>query len=311
MVLYDLQTPEIECCSHNKKTSVRVRINRLCGLRFRLCVLGSGSGGNGAVIQYGDQVVLMDAGFGPRTTFKRMQSAGLESPVPSAICLTHLDQDHFRPSWVSIIEKYRIRLFLHRRHYDSLTGMRGMMPLINTGLVNLFDHRPFEPVSGLMGRSLLLQHDMKGTAGYRFDCSVGSMGYATDFGHVPNKLIELFTGVDLLCIESNYDSHMTMTSTRPTFVKRRNMSRCGHLSNEQAFEAVRSILDLSPAGLPRDIILMHRSSVCNHPMKIRRLFEHDQRLPGRITLAEQRRRTKWFEIRPVAAIRRSQMKLMF
>ena len=111
-------------------------------------------------------------------------------------------------------------------------------------------------------------------------------------------------GVDLLCIECNYDEHMTTTSSRPSWVNRRNMSDSGHLSNEQCYQAVRMIADAGPVGLPRDVVLLHRSSQCNHPMKVRRVFDRNPDLAGRITLTNQDRQTRWLHVKPAAAIRR-------
>ena len=145
--------------------------------------------------------------------------------------------------------------------------------------------------------------------GFRFDSSAGSIGYATDLGHAPLRLVEHLAGVDLLCLESNYDEHMTIHSPRPSFVNRRNMSDSGHLSNDQAFEAVQRICQASNGPNPRHILLMHRSRQCNHPQKVKRIFERDPQLARRITLTEQRRRTRWFVIKPQPVLTRRQLRL--
>jgi phosphoribosyl 1,2-cyclic phosphodiesterase len=102
--------------------------------------------------------------------------------------------------------------------------------------------------------------------------------------------------VDLLAIESNYDPPMQLRSKRPLFLKRRIMGDAGHLSNEQAFEAVRRILDRSPDGSPRHIVLLHRSRQCNCPQTVREVFARDGRIAARLTLSDQRRPTRWFEV---------------
>ena len=92
-------------------------------------------------------------------------------------------------------------------------------------------------------------------------------------------------------------------------MNRRNMSDSGHLSNEQSYEAVRAIADRSPAGNPRHVVLLHRSSQCNHPMKVHRVFERDADLIKRVTQTDQRRRTRWLHVKPAPAKVRSQMPL--
>ncbi len=274
-----------------------------------LCVLGSGSGGNATVLRMGETALLIDAGFGPRTTDKRLKQAGLDLNHLHAVCVTHLDQDHFRRTWTDALLRLGIPLYLHRWHYPELMRLPGGAELRDAGLVHEFDTDSFEPFPGMSVSTVRLQHDRQGTIGYRFDSAWGSVGYATDLGHAPTSLIRHVAGVDLLCIECNYDEHMTRTSSRPSWVNRRNMSDSGHLSNEQCYEAVRAIAEISPAGNPRDVVLLHRSRQCNHPMKIRRVFERDPDLSSRITLTDQRRRTRWIRVRPVTSQRRAQLKL--
>ncbi len=278
---------------------------------MRLCVLGSGSGGNCTVLQHRGRTLLIDAGFGPVTTARRMRQARLDPTAIDAVVLTHLDRDHFRPAWLRRLPPTATRLFLHRWHADELARLDRAAHTLDAGLVQPFADEPFEPWPGLTVSTLRLQHDRQGTIGYRFDADGASVGYATDLGHAPPALIDHLAGVDLLCLESNYDEHMTLHSLRPTFVNRRNLSDSGHLSNDQAFDAVRHIADASPRGNPRHVLLMHRSRQCNHPMKVRRVFERDPVLARRVTLTEQRRRTRWFAVTPLKPARRAQLRLTF
>jgi phosphoribosyl 1,2-cyclic phosphodiesterase len=267
-----------------------------CG-RLGVCVLGSGSGGNSTVIRIGETAFLVDAGFGPRKTDKLLTGVGLSLGSLGAICLTHLDQDHFRPTWVNTLLKLGVAIYVHSSQFCELMRIPGAAELRDAGLARSFDSTPFEPTAGVRASMVRLAHDREGTVGYRFDTAVGSIGYATDLGHAPPELIEHMAGVDLLCIESNYDEAMTHASGRPAWINRRNMSDAGHLSNEQSYEAVRQIADASPAGLPRDVVLLHRSSQCNHPTQVREVFERDAELGQRIILTEQRSRTSWLQVK--------------
>ena len=290
---------------------------------LRLCVLGSGSGGNSTVVLTPEGALLIDAGFGPRTTALRLAQARLSLDEVRAVLLTHLDRDHFRPHWIRQMLRRRVTLHLHAWHLPDLLRLRGARAMLDEGLIATFDDAPFTPIAGgsLTARGVRLQHDRQGTIGYRIDllrqvgdggpplCH-GSIGYATDLGHAPASLIRHLAGVDLLCLEANYDQHMTITSSRPSFVNRRNLSDSGHLSNEQALDAVQRIAAVSPHGNPRRVVLMHRSSQCNHPMKVRRVFERCPMMRRRVVLAEQRRRTRWFDVRPLRLrMHREQMTL--
>lgn len=279
--------------------------------RLAVCNLGSGSGGNCTALKLGDRAVLIDAGFGPRTTERRLAQAKLGLDNVAAICLTHLDRDHFRPTWSATLQRHRIPILLHHWHLPQLRRLPGGAALCDAGLVTTFDGKAFEPVPGLTAHGYRCQHDRQGTISFRFESRAGCIGYATDLGHVPAELIEHLAGVDLLALECNYDEHMTIHSSRPAWVNRRNMSDSGHLSNDQALEAVQRIDALSPGANPRHVLLLHRSSQCNHPMKVRRTFERVPHLTERITLTEQRRRTRWLHISPARAAVRCQLPMRY
>ncbi len=253
--------------------------------------------------------VLIDAGLGPRTTARRLHQAGLTLADLHAVCLTHLDRDHFRPTWLRPLKELGIKVHLHTWHVSELMQLERAEELEAAGMVQPFDDASFEVMPGVVVRTVRLQHDRQGTTGYRFDFGRASVGYATDLGHAPAALIDLFAGVGLLCLEANYDEKMTVNSSRPSFVNRRNMSDSGHLSNEQALDAVQRIAAKGP-GMPGRVVLMHRSTQCNHPTKLKRVFERDPRMLKRVTLAEQRKRTRWFSVAERPAVVNAQMGLL-
>ena len=272
-------------------------------------VLGSGSGGNSTVVRFGNDAFLIDAGFGPRTTNDRLKQLGLTVRDIKAVCLTHLDQDHFRPIWVRTLSEHGIRLFLHRWHRRHLDRVEGSEMLHQANLVHFFENDAFTPVeqAGLAITTVRLPHDDKGTSAFHVQTPHARLGYATDLGHVPDAMIDSFAGVDVLMLESNYDPQMQLTSSRPVFLKKRIMGDHGHLSNEQALDACRRIADRSAQGNPQRIVLLHRSAQCNTAELVRRTFEQDARFADRIVITQQRRKTPWIDVRPLEATKREQM----
>jgi len=263
-----------------------------------LCVLGSGSGGNSTLVHLGSQAMLIDAGFGPVTTARRLGQAKAALQHIKAICLTHLDQDHFRPTWLNTLVGWKIPVYVHQWHQDQLRRLPGADILYTHGLVQEFGKSPFEPIKGLKLHPIRLRHDRQGTCGFLGESDFGRFGYATDLGCVPDELIAMFRGVDLMAIESNYDPVMQQTSTRPANLKRRIMGGAGHLSNQQAFEAVQRVIRTSAPGCPRHIVLLHRSQQCNSRRKVLEVFNTDPAIARRVTLTNQRRRSKWFKLKP-------------
>jgi phosphoribosyl 1,2-cyclic phosphodiesterase len=263
-------------------------------MSVELCVLASGSGGNCSVVRSPGGVVLIDAGLGPRQVAQRLAGTGVSVGDIAAICLTHLDRDHFNPNWLPTIARRDIRIFCHAEKVGDVLELAAERDLSLT--VYPFATEPLEAVPGLTVRPLAFAHDRTGSHGFVIDGFGCRLGYATDLGHVPDELVEHFCDLDLLAIESNYDQRMQVDSPRPWFLKRRIMGGSGHLSNEQAYDAVRRVLNRcqsSGAALPDHIVLLHRSRQCNCPDLLRAFFSRDERVAARLVLAEQDERTDW------------------
>lgn len=280
-------------------------------MSLEVCVLASGSAGNCTVVRTPAGVVLIDAGLGPRSTAKRLDGTGVSIREVRAICLTHLDRDHFNPSWLGTLLNRGIRVFCHRtRRGDALEALdhEAAEPLV-TG----FDDA-FEPLAGLTVQAIPLAHDRTGSHGFIFDGFGCTIGWATDLGRVPADLHEHFAGLDLLALESNYDPQMQLGSGRPWFLKSRIMGGSGHLSNQQAYDTICKILDRAQQKrrrLPSHIVLLHRSRDCNCPKLLRSLFGRDARIAPRLTLAEQYARTDWLRIRSCPPLVGEQLALAF
>jgi phosphoribosyl 1,2-cyclic phosphodiesterase len=262
-------------------------------MSLELCILASGSSGNSTILRTPRGVILIDAGIGPRTAAARMAGTGIGIGDVRAICLTHLDSDHFNRNWLETLARCGISLFCHESRLDELHELAGDVA------IHTFNGRSFQPINDVHVRAIPLAHDQAGSHGFLIEGFNCRIGYATDLGHVPGKLLEIFRGVDVLALESNYDPQMEINSSRPYFLQQRIMGGKGHLSNQQAFEAIRAILDRcekSRDRLPQHIVLLHRSRQCNCPKLLRKLFESDARIAERLTLAEQYVRSQWLAI---------------
>src|SRR4051812_34175270 len=280
--------------------SSRKNVRFATRMSLELCILASGSSGNCSLLRTPAGVVLIDAGIGPRTCARRMNGTGVQLRDVRAICLTHLDSDHFRPSWLGTLLNRGIRIHCHRSRVQNVIDLLDH-DAAESSIVPFQDE--FEPVEGLRARAISLAHDRAGSHGFVFEGFGCRIGYATDLGRVTGELIDHFSALDLLALESNYDAQMQLSSARPWFLKNRIMNGAGHLSNEQAYDAVRKILDRAQRRrrrLPHHIVLLHRSRECNCPKLLRKLFEQDDRIAARLTLAEQFQRSEWMRIKPTA-----------
>jgi phosphoribosyl 1,2-cyclic phosphodiesterase len=264
-------------------------------MSLSFCVLGSGSSGNSTVVRLNGQGavrhVLIDAGLSPRQTAKRLAPLDLALADISDVVLTHLDSDHIAGGWRRGIIRHNIRLHIHHRHARAAARM---------GLSE--DHiSAFGECLALSERtqlrSVLLDHDELGTVGFVLEHDGARLGFATDLGQVCGRLLEHFTALDALAIESNYDPQMQLSSGRPASLKRRIMGGRGHLSNEQSLSAVLQIAGRSSAL--SHIALLHLSRQCNDPAIVRNLYrQRAPHLAERLTITCQHRPTPMIEVKP-------------
>src|SRR3954468_23448628 len=89
-------------------------------MSLELCILASGSAGNASLLRAPAGVMLIDAGIGPRTTAQRLAGTGVRVGDVSALCLTHLDRDHFNPNWLTTVVRQGVRLFCHAGRADEV-----------------------------------------------------------------------------------------------------------------------------------------------------------------------------------------------
>jgi phosphoribosyl 1,2-cyclic phosphodiesterase len=257
-------------------------------MSLELCILASGSAGNAAILRSPAGVLLIDAGIGPRTLSDRLDGTGVRLADISALCLTHLDGDHFSPRWASTLQRLNIPVYCHANKVDGLVlCCPDLVPLVRP-----FETAPFSPIAGLTCDPIQFAHDRLGSHGFVVDGFSYRIGYATDLGHVPHYLFDRFRDLDCIALESNYDPQMQADSGRPRFLRRRITGGHGHLSNSQAFAAIRKILHRA-RRLPDHIVLLHRSQECNCPELLHRLFSSDKRIAPRLTLAQQHERSPW------------------
>jgi phosphoribosyl 1,2-cyclic phosphodiesterase len=233
---------------------------------LEFCVLGSGSSGNCSLLHLGSKRwVMIDAGFSMKQTKERMKTHSITLDMVSDLLLTHLDRDHFNPAWCRTLKQRGIRVHVHLHHVA-----RARSAGIAEECIVPFDGRV--DLRGVDVETVSVAHDVLGTIGFIFDINSVRIGYATDLGHVPTKLLERFVNLDAVIIESNYDPMMQRMSPRPQSLKDRIMSGDGHLSNEQSLAAIKHI---EAESRLQHIILIHLSQQCNAPSIIRSLYQNN------------------------------------
>jgi len=257
-------------------------------MSLELCILASGSAGNAAILRSPAGILLIDAGIGPRTLATRLDGTGVRLTDIGALCLTHLDGDHFSLRLAPTLQRLKIPIYCH---VDKVGALALCAPEL-VPFIRPFEVASFSPINGLRCDPIHFAHDHLGSHGFVIDGFGYRIGYATDLGHVPSYFFEHFCELDCIALEANYDPKMQAESSRPYFLKRRITGSHGHLSNFQALAAIRKLLDRA-RQLPDHIVLLHRSQECNCPELVRELFSADRRIAPRLTLAHQHERSPW------------------
>ena len=220
---------------------------------FGITVLGSGSSGNASIIHGPGGKILLDAGFSAKELEKRMQERSIEPESVRAVLITHEHGDHTKGCRV-FADRYGIDVYM--------TG-----PVCRIAEKNKFlpENRViFSPgdsfeLCGVWVGAFTLPHDAMDTVGFVFECNGEKIGIATDLGHVNSLIKERLRGCSLIMLESNHDPDILRNSDRALSLKRRILSRHGHLCNADACAALEEII----TEKTRKIILAHISHECN------------------------------------------------
>ena len=266
-------------------------------MAISFCVLGSGSGGNCTLLRLDDggrhRHVLIDAGLSPRKTTASLAALGVAPDDITDVLLTHVDSDHLHSGWIEADDPPPFTWWAHHRHIRRV--MRAGVP---SGRTATFEES-FELDGGTAIETTQVPHDHLGSTAFVIDHRGTRLGFATDLGRVTMSLLDRFTRLDGLAIESNYDPPLQLAAARPAGLKQRIMGGLGHLSNVQALEA---ILRIDRAGMLRHVVLLHLSRQCNDPRLIRRLYaERGPHLLGRLTVTNQHEPTPMLNLSPSPA----------
>ncbi|MEL0169040.1 MAG: MBL fold metallo-hydrolase [Pseudomonadaceae bacterium] len=192
---------------------------------MRYCSLGSGSRGNGTLIEQGATRVLVDCGFSLRSTEQRLAEAGLRGDQLSAIVVTHEHSDHIQGVG-KLARRYGLPVYL-----TPGTGFELREDGLDLRWIDL--HGRFE-VGDLEITPVAVPHDAREPCQYIFDNGQRRFGVLTDTGTITPWIVEHYADLDALFLEANYDPHMLSIGPYPAFLKARVGGDLGHLSNQQA-----------------------------------------------------------------------------
>jgi phosphoribosyl 1,2-cyclic phosphodiesterase len=253
---------------------------------LRFASLGSGSSGNGLVVESGTTRVLLDCGFTLSGTAERLGRAGLSPGDLAAVIVTHEHSDHLG-GVARFAKRHAIPVHLTR-------GTALSLPVdFPASLVRFVDpHVPFG-VGDLLLDPFPVPHDAREPAQYVFSDGAVRLAVITDLGMSTAHVEEKLSGSDALVIECNHDAGMLEAGSYPRALKDRIGGRFGHLANAQAADIVARI----DCRHLKHIVAAHLSRENNLPaLAVTALAGALGCEPGWIGIADQDAGFAWREI---------------
>lgn len=193
---------------------------------MRFASLGSGSEGNGLVIEAGDTRVLMDCGFGLADSIARLTRLGLRPSDLAGIVVTHEHSDHIGGVG-RLARKHNLGVWL-------TAGTLAMAQDLDGVAVQVIDSHAAFALDGLEIQPFPVPHDAREPVQYVFGDGDRRLGVLTDTGCSTPHIEAMLAGVDALVLECNHDAAMLENGPYPASLKRRVGGRFGHLENGQS-----------------------------------------------------------------------------
>lgn len=193
---------------------------------MRFCSLGSGSEGNGLVVEAGTTRVLLDCGFGLADCVARLARQGLQASELAGIVVTHEHSDHIGGVG-RLARKFGLPVWL-------TAGTRAMAQDLDNVDVRVIDSHAAFSVDALDIQPFPVPHDAREPVQFVFGDGKRRLGVLTDLGCITPHVEAMLDGVDALVLECNHDAAMLENGPYPVSLKRRVGGRFGHLENGQA-----------------------------------------------------------------------------
>jgi phosphoribosyl 1,2-cyclic phosphodiesterase len=225
----------------------------------RFASLGSGSSGNGLVVEAGSTRVLVDCGFSLTETRSRLARVGLVPDDLDAILVTHEHSDHVG-GVARLAVKHDLPVWCTHGTLVSWRTQADGLPW--TEMID--PHRSFT-IGALEIQPFSVPHDAREPVQFVFSDGDHTLGVLTDTGHITPHIAATLSGVNALVLECNHDAGMLANGAYPPSLKRRVGGEYGHLENRQA-AALLEQMDVS--GL-RHVIAAHLSQKNNTPAHAR------------------------------------------
>ena len=226
-------------------------------MELRFAPLFSGSSGNAVYVGCDAGHLLVDAGMSCARVLEELKRVGVNPADLGGLVITHEHIDHIRGAGV-LSRKLDLPIYATPGTWAAMEDKLGAVAEKN---IRTFQTEQDFFIGGINVQSFPTPHDAAESVGYCFTVDGKRFSVATDLGCVRDSWMNYVRGSDAVLLESNYDPDMLRAGRYPYDLKKRIMSRKGHLSNDDAGETA---AELIRSGA-RQIVLGHLSKENNFP----------------------------------------------
>ena len=216
----------------------------------------SGSWGNSHFVRAGETGILIDAGQSGKQILANMAASGCGSQSAiKAIIVTHAHRDHV--AGVGVLARLLgVDVYATEGTWFEMNAIIGDIPEKQ--------HKTIEcsgkwSIGCLDIEAFPTSHDALESVGYVIRSEEKALGIATDAGVFTSRMEQVLRDMHLLVLEANHDLDMLRTGKYPYFLKKRIAGINGHLSNNDAGNALRKIA----GNETRHVVLAHLSQENN------------------------------------------------
>ena len=224
---------------------------------MRFASLGSGSAGNCLVVEQASTRLLLDCGFSPNETVKRLQKLDLMPNQISGILVTHEHDDHAKGAF-KFAAKFNVPVWLS---HGSLKMCQRYIPESAPIQINIIDSHTVFSIENIQVNPYPVPHDAREPTQFTFSDGNYKLGVLTDAGASTAHIECMLSACDALVLECNHDLHMLENGPYAWSLKKRVGSKLGHLDNAST-AALLAKLDKSKL---KHVIAAHLSAKNNTP----------------------------------------------
>ena len=226
-------------------------------MELRFAPLFSGSSGNAIYVGTDRTNLLIDAGVSGSRVLDELKTVGVNPSDLDGILVTHEHSDHIKGVGV-LARKLRVPIYATEGTWAGMEAKLGKISLNQQAIIQT--ESPFY-IGDLDITAFPTPHDALEPCGFAFSNGCARFAIATDIGYAREGWMKYILGADAVLLEANYDPDMLTAGSYPFELKKRILSRKGHLSNDDAGVVAAKLVQSGA----KQIILGHLSKENNFP----------------------------------------------